>query len=170
MPKKPKKGNSSIDKLVKLLEKNPDLADKMLEAVNEPVSTAPVLTAKEQQVLAAVQAGKPIELEKGPIVGEVWRGLSVCGTCGHEQKTFTNNPEGLVTQHICTSCLTHMGLMKTEQERNEFMADGLANDYLSAAKAKHAVMLKNYKRERLKETVKREQSSGGKPFSVTGED
>lgn len=172
---------TSLDKLVKFLETNPELADKMLNAVTEPdkqdadVKVSNGDKPSQVQVETAIRELETgnIKMEKGPVSKEVWQSLSVCGCCGKEQKTYTHSPEGKVTQHICRSCLNKMSLMATEAERMQFMQDGLDNDYLGAAKAKWKHTLQRFKKQREKEAeqVRQRNSDGPNPynFSVTGE-
>lgn len=153
------KRNEKIAALVALLENNPGAVDKLIGLLTNPQLAKAAAEGNDSeidpQMLESITKGK-IEFEKGPTLHGVFQGISVCGTCGKEKRTYSTNKNGLVTQHICSQCETKMAFM-TEEQRVDFFKRGMMNDYLSIAETKFRIIQERFMRNRKLEADKYKQ-------------
>jgi ribosomal protein L31 len=158
MSKNPR--SEQVKALIKLLDTNPEIADKLLGALKNPQAALNKSADSNQAeldpaVLSAITTGK-MEVEKGPTLAGVYQGVSVCATCGKERKTYSTNKDGLITQHICSRCENKMSFM-TEAQRVQYLQQGLSNDFLAITEAKFKVLQQRFEKNRKLQTDKYKQ-------------
>lgn len=144
-PTPPAKVEDKTTALIGLLKENPNLVDKMVD----------FLQSGAQSSATPPPSPGSVTQEKGPVIGEVFEGLTVCAICGGEQKTWTVNTQGTVTQCICPKCNLQLSLMPPG-ERQAFLNIHLEKNHLDIAKAKFSAMRKIWVKQREKTAQEKE--------------